>query len=109
MFFFRATRLMRASTVISTLRTSTGTGFSTPSCLQARQVEEVRYQVREPLGLHLELRGEEAGLDGVFIYGLLQALREEPELVAGVLSSWETFATKSRRILLTRRISSGLT
>jgi hypothetical protein len=30
-------------------------------------------------------------------------------LVAGVFSSWETFATKSRRILLTRCSSSGLT
>src|SRR5215204_3456816 len=29
-------------------------------------------------------------------------------LVAGVLSSWETLATKSRRILLTRWSSSGL-
>ena len=30
-------------------------------------------------------------------------------LVAGVFSSWETFATKSRRILLTLWSSSGLT
>src|SRR5215211_2940101 len=42
--------------------------------LEACQVEEVRYEVGEPFGLLFELGGEEAGLDGILIEGLLQAL-----------------------------------
>jgi hypothetical protein len=45
--------------------------------LQARQVEEVGYEVGEPLGLLPQLGGEEAGLDGVFVEGLLQAFGQQ--------------------------------
>jgi hypothetical protein len=45
--------------------------------LEARQVEEVRYQVGEPFGLLLELRGEEACLYGVFVEGLFQAFGQQ--------------------------------
>ena len=44
---------------------------------EARQVEEVRYQVGQPLGLLPQLGGEEAGLDGVFVEGLFQALGQQ--------------------------------
>jgi hypothetical protein len=40
---------------------------------EARQVEEVRYEVGQSLGLLPQLGGEEAGLDGVFVEGLFQA------------------------------------
>ena len=61
----------------------------------------------EAFGLLLELRGEQARLDGIMIEGLFEASASSFRLVAGVLSSWETLATKSRRILLTLWSSSG--
>src|SRR5919107_2109447 len=44
---------------------------------EACQVEEVRYEVGEPLGLLPELRGKQACLDRVFVEGFFQAFCQQ--------------------------------
>src|ERR687893_1904932 len=109
MFFLRATRRMRASTVIRTLRTSTGTGFSTPSWLSSR-VRSRRSVIRcESLSVSfLSCAAKSRAWTGSSSMVSSRLSARSLRLVAGVFSSWETFATKSRRILLTRFSSTTL-
>ena len=64
--------------------------------LEACQVEEVRYEVGEPLGLLPELGGEEACLDGIFVEGLFQAFGQQ-------------FQARRRRLQLVGDVSDEVT
>src|ERR671921_1103662 len=110
MFFWRAVGRRRASTTIRMLLTSTGRGFWTPSSLSrrarsSRSVISLASLSVSLLSCSAKKRAPSGSSSRVSTRLSASSLR----LVAGVFSSWETFATKSRRILLTRFSSTTLT
>src|SRR5918992_1356245 len=110
MFFWRAAGRRRASTTISMLLTSTGRGFWTPSSLsrRARSKRSVISFASLSVSL-LSCSAKKRAPSGSSSRVSTRLSASSLRLVAGVFSSWETFATKSRRILLTRFSSTTLT
>src|SRR5918995_3342865 len=109
MFFWRAVGRRRASTTIRVLLMSTGWGFWTPSSLSRlarsrRSVISLASLSVSLLSCSAKKRAPSGSSSRISTRLSASSLR----LVAGVFSSWETFATKSRRILLTRFSSTTL-
>src|ERR687894_1596918 len=109
MFFWRAVGRRRASTTIRMLLMSTCRGFWTPSSLSrrarsSRSVISLASLSVSLLSCSAKKRAPSGSSSRVSTRLSASSLR----LVAGVFSSWETFATKSRRILLTRFSSTTL-
>src|SRR5918995_299861 len=110
MFLRRAVGRWRASTTIRMLLRSTGWGFWIPSSL-SRRVRSKR-SVISLASLSVSSRScsaKKRAPSGSSSRTSTRLSASNFRLVAGVFSSWETFATKSRRILLTRFSSTTLT
>src|SRR5918998_4905132 len=109
MFFWRAAGRRRASTTISMLLASTGRGFCTPSSLsrRARSKRSVISFASLSVSL-LSCSAKKRAPSGSSSRVSTRLSASSLRLVAGVFSSCETFATKSRRILLTRFSSTTL-
>src|SRR5215210_5364279 len=110
MFLRRAVGRWRASTTIKMLLTSTVAGFWTPSSL-SRRVRSKRSVISlASLSVSfLSCSAKKRAPSGSSSRTSTRLSARSLRLVAGVFSSWETFATKSRRILLTRFSSATLT
>src|SRR5215210_7569321 len=110
MFLRRAAGRSRASTTMRMLRTSTGWGFRTPSSLsrRARSNRSVMSWANRSVSL-LSWWAKKRACSGSSSSISERLSARSLRLVAGVLSSWDTLATKSRRILLTRLSSARLT
>src|SRR5919112_3645610 len=110
MFLRRAVGRCRASTTIRMLLRSTGWGFWIPSSL-SRRVRSNR-SVISLASLSVSSRScsaKKRAPSGSSSRTSTRLSASSFKLVAGVFNSWETFATKSRRILLTRFSSTTLT
>src|SRR5919107_2475240 len=110
MFLRRAVGRWRASTTIRMLLRSTGWGFWIPSSLSRRVISN--RSVISLASLSVSSRScsaKKRAPSGSSPNTSTRLSASSFRLVAGVFSSWETFATKSRRILLTLCSSSGLT
>src|ERR671916_2461305 len=110
MFLRRAVGRWRARTTIRMLLRSTGWGFWIPSSL-SRRVRS-RRSVISLASLSVSFRScsaKKRAPSGSSSRTSTRLSASSFRLVAGVFNSWETFATKSRRILLTRLSSTTLT
>src|SRR5918997_741100 len=110
MFFWRAAGRRRESTSIKTPLTSTGVGFGIPSSLSRRARSKRSVINCASLSVSFfSCSAKKRACSGSSSRISTRLSARSLRLVAGVFSSWETFATKSRRILLTRLSSTRLT